>query len=87
MMPSTVDCRGIGSLFNPASAQQALHLLSAFRDRGVPGPTSEMSSRAPAQMGRRETEREGGKRQPEQERGGNPAAFVFVPRPGRVRLQ
>jgi hypothetical protein len=38
------------------------HLLSAFRDRGVPGPTSEMSLRAPAQMGRRETEREGGRR-------------------------
>jgi hypothetical protein len=35
-------------------------LLSAFRDRGVPGPTSEMSTCAPAQMGRRETEREGG---------------------------
>jgi hypothetical protein len=35
--------------------------MSAFRDRGVPGPTSEMSPRAPAQMGRRETEREGGK--------------------------
>jgi hypothetical protein len=35
--------------------------LSAFRDRGVPGPTSELSPRAPAQMGRRETEREGGK--------------------------
>jgi hypothetical protein len=34
--------------------------LSAFRDRGVPGPTSEMSLRAPAQMGRREAEREGG---------------------------
>jgi hypothetical protein len=34
--------------------------VSAFRDRGVPGPTSEMSPRAPAQMGRRETEREGG---------------------------
>ena len=48
---------------------------------GVPGPTSEMSPRAPAQMGRRGTEREGGKRQPERERGGNPAAFVFVPRP------
>jgi hypothetical protein len=31
----------------------------------------------------------GGRRQPERERerGGNPAAFVFVPRPGRVRLQ
>jgi hypothetical protein len=42
--------------------------LSAFRDRGVPGPTSEMSPRAPAQMGRRETEREGGKRLPERER-------------------
>jgi hypothetical protein len=43
-------------------------VMSAFRDRGVPGPTSEMSPRAPAQMGRRETEREGGKRQPERER-------------------
>jgi hypothetical protein len=41
--------------------------LSAFRDRGVPGPTSELSPRAPAQMGRRETEREGG-RQPEGDR-------------------
>jgi hypothetical protein len=36
--------------------------MSAFRDRGVSGPTSEMSLRAPAQMGRRETEREGGKK-------------------------
>jgi hypothetical protein len=35
--------------------------VSAFRDRGVPKPTSEMSPRAPAQMGRREAEREGGK--------------------------
>jgi hypothetical protein len=38
-------------------------------------------------MGRRETEREGGK-EPEgdwRERW-NPAVFVFVPRPGRVRL-
>jgi hypothetical protein len=34
--------------------------LSAFRDRGVPEPTSEVSLRAPAQMGRREAEREGG---------------------------
>jgi hypothetical protein len=37
-------------------------LVSAFRDRGVPGPTSEMSPRAPARMGRRETERKGGKK-------------------------
>jgi hypothetical protein len=62
------------------------NVLSVFRDRGVPGPTSKLSPCAPAQMGRRETEREGG-RQPERERGGNPAAFVFVPRPGRVHLQ
>ena len=64
-------------------------ILSAFRDRGVPGPTSEMSSCAPAQMGRREAEREGGRKVvgDVRERGGNPAAFVFVPRPGRVRLQ
>jgi hypothetical protein len=55
---------------------------------GVPGPTSEMSPRAPAQIGRRETEREGGKRTAgTREGGGNPAAFVFVPRPGRVRFQ
>jgi hypothetical protein len=41
--------------------------VSAFRDRGVPGPTSKLSPCAPAQMGRRETEREGG-RQPEGDR-------------------
>jgi hypothetical protein len=35
-------------------------VLSAFRTRWVPGPTSKLSPRAPAQMGRRETEREGG---------------------------
>jgi hypothetical protein len=32
-----------------------------FETRGVPGPTSELSPRAPAQMGRRKVEREGGK--------------------------
>jgi hypothetical protein len=35
--------------------------MSAFQPRGVPGPTSKLSPRAPAQMGRRETEREGGR--------------------------
>jgi hypothetical protein len=34
-------------------------LLSAFRPRGVPGPTSKLSLRVPAQMGRRETEHKG----------------------------
>jgi hypothetical protein len=40
-------------------------------------------------MGRREAEREGGREVAGdgRERGGNPAAFVFVPRPGQVRLQ
>jgi hypothetical protein len=33
-----------------------------FEPGGVPGPTSKLSPRAPAQMGRRETEREGGKK-------------------------
>jgi hypothetical protein len=63
-------------------------LVSAFRPRGVPGPTSKLSSCAPAQMGRRETEREGGKKpEGDMRKRGNPAAFVFVPRPGQVRLQ
>jgi hypothetical protein len=31
-----------------------------FETRGVPRPTSKLSPRAPAQMGRREAEREGG---------------------------
>jgi hypothetical protein len=35
------------------------HLVSAFRPWGVPGPTSKLSLRVPAQMGRRETEHKG----------------------------
>jgi hypothetical protein len=52
------------------------------------GDTGNYSSEL-AQMGRRETEREGGKgsRRETGVRGGNPAAFVLVPHPGRVRLQ
>jgi hypothetical protein len=46
--------------------------------------------RAPAQMGRARGRARRGERSEEagvrRERGGNPAAFVFVPRPGRVRL-
>jgi hypothetical protein len=41
-----------------------------FETRGVPGPTSELSPRAPAQMGWREAEREGGREQPEGDRSG-----------------
>jgi hypothetical protein len=45
-----------------------MQICRRFETGGVPGPTSKLSPRAPAQMGRRETEREGGKRQPERER-------------------
>jgi hypothetical protein len=64
-------------------------ILSAFRDRGVPKPTSEcrrvpqpcgVAARPPAKGG---SEVAGDRR----ERGGNPVASVFVPRPGRVRLK
>jgi hypothetical protein len=34
--------------------------LSVFRPRGVPGPTSKLSPRVPAQMGRCDTEHKGG---------------------------
>jgi hypothetical protein len=44
-----------------------------FRPQGVPGPTSKLPPRVPAQMGRRETEHEGGKKQAK----GEPAAFVL----------
>jgi hypothetical protein len=49
---------------------------------GVPGPTSKLSPRVPAQMGRRETEHERGERQQRETRG-----LRVVLRPGRVRLQ
>ena len=63
--------------------------LPTFRDRGVPKPTSECRrvpqprwvDARPSAKGGSEVAGDG------LERGGNPAAFVFVPRPGRVRLQ
>jgi hypothetical protein len=46
-----------------------------FDPGGVPGPTSKLSPRVPAQMGRRETEHEGEKRGDRQK--GKPAVFVL----------
>jgi hypothetical protein len=57
-----------------------------FDPGGVPGPTSKLSPRAPAQMGRRETEREGGKPEGDR-RKGETRGLRVVSRPGRVRLQ
>jgi hypothetical protein len=47
-------------------------LVVGVSTRGVPGPTSKLSPRVPAQMGRRETEHKGGKTAK-----GKPAAFVL----------
>ena len=60
-------------------------MVSAFRPRGVPAPTSKLSPRVPAQMGRRETEHEGGKKGGRQK--GETRERRVVLRPGRVRLQ
>jgi hypothetical protein len=56
--------------------------LSAFRPRGVSGPTSKLSLRVLAQMGRRETEHKRGEKQ---QRGNHSLRVVL--RPGRMRLQ
>jgi hypothetical protein len=77
-------------IFEGSPPWLSLCYLSAFRDRGVPEPTSECaacpsldgsSAWASAKGGRGEVAGDG------RERGGDPAAFVFVPRPGRVHLQ
>jgi hypothetical protein len=64
-------------------------MLSVFRDRGVPKPTSECRCvPQPRWVDARPSAKGGSEAVGDRsERGGNPAAFVFVPRPGRVRLQ
>jgi hypothetical protein len=52
-----VQCRELDQCRTPL----VFLAVSAFRPRGVPGPTSKLSLRVPAQMGRRETEHKGGK--------------------------
>jgi hypothetical protein len=63
--------------------------LSAFRDRGVPKPTSECAACPSPDGSSAWASAKGGSEVAGvgREIGGNPAAFVFVPRPGRVRLQ
>jgi hypothetical protein len=58
--------------------------VSAFRPRGVPGPTSKLSPRVPAQMGRREIEHEGGE---ETGKRGNPRPSCCpAPRSGALAV-
>jgi hypothetical protein len=88
--PEIKQCRGYQLVRTGCHAVEVWRRrVSAFRDRGVPKPTSEcrrvpqprwVDARPSAKGG---SEAAGDMR----ERGGNPAAFVFVPRPGRVRLQ
>jgi hypothetical protein len=61
-----------------------------FETGGSLGPTSECRRVPQPRWVEREGEREVGRSEAagdRRERGGNPAAFVFVPRPGWVRLQ
>jgi hypothetical protein len=67
-----------------------IRAVSAFRDRGVPKPTSECAACPSPDGSSAWASAEGGRGEAagaERERGGSPAAFVFVPRPGQVRLQ
>jgi hypothetical protein len=61
-----------------------------FETGGSLGPTSECRRVPQPRWVERGGEREGGRSEEARdwrERGGNPAAFVFIPRPGQVRLQ
>jgi hypothetical protein len=68
-----------------------MKVVGVPRPGGSRGPTSECRRVPQPRWVEREGEREGGRSEEaagdRRERGGNPAAFVFVPRPGRVRLQ
>jgi hypothetical protein len=65
---------------------QSKFLVSAFRPRGVPGLTSKLSPRVPAQMGQRETEHEGGKRKETGERGNPRPSCCLAPRSGALAV-
>jgi hypothetical protein len=60
--------------------------MSAFRPRGVPGPTSKLSPRVPAQMGRRETEHEGGRKGRQAKRGNPWPSCCPAPRSGALAV-
>jgi hypothetical protein len=73
------------------SSRRCMKVVGVPRPGGSRGPTSECRRVPQPRWVEREGEREGGRSEEaagdRRERGGNPVAFVFVPRPGRVRLQ
>jgi hypothetical protein len=82
LQPSLPSAMPISTRQRGFFAECLMHglLVSAFRPRGVPGPTSKLSLRVLAQMGRRETEYKG------ENSKGKPRPRVVL-RPGRMRLQ
>jgi hypothetical protein len=61
-------------------------ILSSFRPRGVPGPTSKLSPRVPAQMSRSETEHEGGQEGRTDKRGNPRPSCCPAPRSGALAV-
>jgi hypothetical protein len=69
LMRSNASCYSAPGEFNiifkPKDRGEGINLparlVSAFRPRGIPGPTSKLSLRVLAQMGRRETGHKGGR--------------------------
>jgi hypothetical protein len=79
-VPTILKARGlfhVHLLLYWSVEESALHILSAFRDRGVPGPTSECRRVPQPRWVEREGEREGGRaRRPE-----TGVREVGIPRP------
>jgi hypothetical protein len=88
----TIQHRYYSSIISVATFLLSLFIVIICRRFETGGSLSRRVSvpRAPAQMGRARGRARRGESEVAgdgRERGGNPAAFVFVPRPGRVRLQ
>ena len=84
-LPETTHLELDGKLFvNTQQASTWRANCRRFDPGGVPGLTSELSPRAPAQMGQRETEHEGGKKTG---KGGNPwPSCCPAPRSGALAV-
>jgi hypothetical protein len=82
LWPTKPRPKSTGDLQDPQHNDLGLG-LSAFWPRGVLVPTSKLSPRVPAQMGRRETEHEGGRNS---ERGNPRPSCCPAPRSGALAV-